>query len=81
MDRNYPLNCTNNNIIVHNKYTMTLNNGIWYYPAWRHYNSLVCVVCDRCNKSNLPACIGFDNIDLCILCVNDLININGNLHY
>jgi hypothetical protein len=53
-------------------YHTILENGKFYYPAWSHYNKVVIVVCYKCGKSELKACIGFDNYDLCITCVEEL---------
>jgi hypothetical protein len=50
-----------------------IDDGIYYYPAWRKYSNEKCIViCDRCNKSNIRACIGLDIFDLCLKCVFDL---------
>jgi hypothetical protein len=50
-----------------------IENGTYYYPAKKHYNQNV--VCDRCFKKDLDACIGYKKYDLCLNCVNDLIQI------
>lgn len=47
-------------------------DGVYYIPAWRHYNTQVSVVCDRCNKTHLSACIGYQNYDLCLNCVDKI---------
>lgn len=58
-------NCQNyNKIIV---------NGVFYYPAWKHYGKPANVICDRCLKQELKACIGYVDQDLCLECVNSLI--------
>jgi len=55
-----------------------INNGVYYFPAWKHYgNQNLTVNCDRCNKSNLQACIGHGDIDLCLSCVDQLTNNPG----
>lgn len=52
-----------------------INNGIYFFPAWKHYgNQNLTINCDRCNKSNLQACIGHGDIDLCLSCVDQLTN-------
>lgn len=52
-----------------------VNNGNYFFPAWKHYgNKNLAVNCDRCNKSNLQACIGYGEIDLCLNCVDILTN-------
>lgn len=47
-------------------------HGTYYNPANKHYNNNSKVVCDRCFKNNLDACIGWQSYDLCLLCVNAL---------
>lgn len=44
-------------------------NGEYYYPANKHYNSTGYVTCDRCAKTNICACIGYESYDLCLDCV------------
>lgn len=52
-----------------------LKYGKFYYPATSHYNKIIIkVYCDRCYKSNLKASIGFEKKDLCLECVNEIIN-------
>lgn len=53
-------------------YFKLLENGTYYYPAWKHYNRKVNVVCDRCNRQNLRASIGYSQFDLCLSCVDEL---------
>ncbi len=53
-------------------YQKIVNNGIYYYPAWKHYGRVTTVVCDRCSKSGLKTCIGFGQSDLCMICVEEL---------
>ena len=50
-----------------------VKNGTYYFPASKHYNNQSTnVVCDRCRKTNLDTCIGLDNYDLCLSCVQDV---------
>ena len=52
-----------------------LEKGKFYNPALSHYESIPdvkTVFCDRCNKSNLTVCIGYEDCDLCMLCVHEL---------
>lgn len=43
--------------------------GKYANPANSRYNSsTVNVICDRCRKSNLLTCIGYNQIDLCLNC-------------
>lgn len=65
-------------------YMTIIENGKFYYPASSHYthnshnshishnshNSIV--ICDKCGKSNLIACIGYMSEDLCLACVDSL---------
>lgn len=55
---------------------MTINilkNGTYYFPATKHYNNnSTSVICDRCRKSNLNACIGLDSYDMCLSCIQDI---------
>lgn len=53
-------------------------NGIYYYPAWKHYGRVVTVICDRCQKHGLTACIGLNSQDLCITCVDELTKFGSN---
>ncbi len=53
-------------------YFRILDFGKYYYPAWKHYGRPVSVACDRCGKSNLRACVGYGQQDLCMICVEDL---------
>jgi len=53
--------------------------GTFYYPAYKHYGKVTNVCCDFCSKSNLDCCVGFEDKDLCLRCVelfveNDKIN-------
>lgn len=58
-----------------------LNNvfkfGVYYNPAWQHYNAPTNVVCDRCKRTNLPVCLGYDSLDLCMLCVHEMSKIKS----
>ncbi len=48
-------------------------NGKYYYPASKHYgNEDANVACDKCYKNNLNVSIGYENYDLCLLCVDDI---------
>jgi hypothetical protein len=44
--------------------------GSFYYPAYKHYNKVTNVRCDRCNKENLQCCIGYGEMDLCMRCAD-----------
>jgi len=47
-------------------------HGIYYNPAWKHYGRETNVCCDRCKSSNLNICIGYRELDLCLVCVNEI---------
>ena len=53
-------------------YYTILENGKFYYPAWTHYNTFITVICYKCEKSELKACIGYNKYVLCIKCVDEL---------
>jgi len=57
-------------------YFKAIDNGTYYYPAWKHYGRKTSVFCDRCNRQNLRACIGYNNFDLCLLCVDEITRSN-----
>ena len=51
-------------------YTAILERGTFYSPAGAHYdNPDAKVICDRCKRSGIPACSGFERNDLCLPCV------------
>ena len=52
-----------------------VEEGKYYYPAQNHYPELNqgSVNCDRCRKTNLIACIGLDQCDLCLDCVSSIV--------
>jgi hypothetical protein len=62
------------------KINYTLKFGTYYNPATRHYGSSGNVICDNCRRENLKACIGWNDCDLCMQCIdklnNDLAGIN-----
>jgi hypothetical protein len=45
--------------------------GSYYIPAWKHYNTKDSnVQCDRCKRTNLVACIGWQKYDICLTCAD-----------
>ncbi|VBB17923.1 hypothetical protein YASMINEVIRUS_386 [Yasminevirus sp. GU-2018] len=44
--------------------------GKYYNPARLHYSPTTRVICDRCQKENIPVCIGYENQDLCLGCAD-----------
>ncbi len=51
--------------LIKNIYTL----GLYYNPATDHYPNADYVFCDRCKKTRIYKCIGWENYDLCITCV------------
>ena len=50
--------------------------GKYYYPASNHYGTKeTSVVCDRCHREDLKACIGYQNHDLCLNCSAKIIEL------
>lgn len=49
--------------------------GTWYFPASQHYgrstdtHGLTRVHCDRCKAKNIVASLGYEQLDLCMGCV------------
>jgi len=46
--------------------------GKFYNPATKHYGGEGEVTCDRCQKSDIPMCIGWKENDLCLDCVSEI---------
>jgi hypothetical protein len=55
-------------------FTAVVKQGTYYFPATSRYSNMVnpIVRCDRCQKTNLKACINHGQYDLCLLCADDL---------
>ena len=56
-------------------YRKIINNGEFFYPAADHYRKIpsqVNVVCDRCHRNNLRACIGWEQWDMCLKCSDEV---------
>ena len=53
-------------------YYQVIDSGTYYYPAWKHYGRPTTILCDRCNRQDLKACIGWSQYDLCLICVDEL---------
>lgn len=53
-------------------YQQVVKNGKFYYPASYHYEKQpheVNIICDRCRRQQLKCCVGYQNSDLCMECV------------
>jgi hypothetical protein len=53
--------------------------GQFFYPASEHYRVMgrtgnIIVNCDRCRKTRLTSCIGYAEMDLCLLCADVVAN-------
>lgn len=48
--------------------------GKFYNPASLHYGNNTSVMCDRCKRKRLNACIGYMNEDLCLECTEYIVN-------
>ena len=59
----------------------TVTHGQMYFPATNHYSHFCVVACDRCNKTNLDICIGYEKIDLCLPCAEKVANDINNSRY
>ncbi len=46
--------------------------GTYYNPASKHYGNGGNIMCDKCYKDNLNMCIGYEDHDLCLNCVEDI---------
>ncbi len=55
-------------------YISICKNGKYYNPASDHYPTSgpsTVVVCDRCQRNNLKVCVGYNDYDLCLKCVEE----------
>lgn len=51
-----------------------LERGQFYCPAGKHYgNPDAAVTCDRCQRTNIPACVGFERFDYCLSCIEAIV--------
>lgn len=59
--------------VTNNKFKNILKYGKFYNPAYLHYPNSVSkqVKCDNCDELT-NVCIGYDQIDLCMLCTHNL---------
>jgi hypothetical protein len=52
-----------------------LERGSFFYPAGLHYrNPAATVICDRCRRSGIKSCVGYESQDLCLPCVEQIIS-------
>jgi hypothetical protein len=63
----------NNPPLSREKTLKIFKNGIYYSPSSRHYNKPnTNVVCDRCHKTPLDICIGYEDYDMCLSCIQEI---------
>jgi hypothetical protein len=48
--------------------------GRYHYPANLRYPVGSIVICDRCDQRDLRACLGYQNIDLCLPCAGIVVD-------
>ena len=68
------------NSLTSKDYVNVYKNGNYYCPASSHYDQSPdeCnVSCDRCKRSNLRSCIGWNEIDLCLQCNSEIEQISS----
>lgn len=52
-----------------------ISKGFFYYPAYKHYgNNPKYIKCNLCNFPNITSSIGFQNYDICLSCVDSILN-------
>ena len=54
-----------------------VEHGTYYFPAWKHYHHGANVICDKCHREHLSACIGYNNQDLCLSCADQMTRHNA----
>jgi len=50
-----------------------VKKGTYYNPAYQHYGQEGNVFCDKCKKQDLLVCIGYETNDLCLQCVQEVV--------
>lgn len=50
--------------------------GVYYYPATNSHpeKNKISIACDKCKRKDLVSCISKDGYDLCLKCVDDILN-------
>ena len=63
----------NNPPLSREKTLQIFRNGIYYSPSGKHYNKPnTNVVCDRCHTTQLDVCIGYEDYDMCLTCIQEI---------
>jgi hypothetical protein len=52
-------------------YQIIVENGLFYYPAYKHSEKKTSIECYKCKKSELKSCVRYDKYNLCMLCVEE----------
>lgn len=50
--------------------------GTYYNPANSHYGNKDIVICDRCQMADIKVSIGYEDLDLCLVCTHVLVDMN-----
>jgi hypothetical protein len=50
------------------KFQQVLQHGSYFNPANKRYKENAIVSCDRCSRKDIPSCIGYRELDLCLTC-------------
>lgn len=64
--------------VVNQDFFDVYRHGTYYCPASKHYEhqySNPIVNCDMCNKQDISICIGYNKLDLCMLCMEKITSI------
>jgi len=51
--------------------------GKYYKPAYMHYEQMINVYCDMCQEEQLCECFGYQDIDLCLQCMQQITGMPG----
>ena len=56
-------------------------HGKYYNPAWDHYGQGAIVSCDRCQRTQLKICLGWDKYDMCLKCAEEMSLLVSRKHH
>ncbi len=59
-------------------YITIVREGTFYYPATKHYDGKGPVACDFCFVEGIDSCISYEDYDLCLSCVNEIVKQSQN---
>jgi len=60
-------------------FSNTAKYGKYYNPASAHYGPNTVVTCDKCQRTNLKTCVGYESYDLCLSCCETIVEIDHAL--